>query len=66
MKEIGTVKVFSALKGKGAICREDGSEIPVHVSSILPNGRTLRTLKAGQRVEFEVDEDGVALEVEIL
>ncbi len=52
MKEIGTVKWFNETKGYGFIARESGSDVFVHYSSIRSNG--FKTLKEGQRVEFEL------------
>ncbi len=52
MKEIGTVKWFNETKGYGFIARDSGSDVFVHYSAIQSNG--FKTLKEGQRVEFEV------------
>ncbi len=52
MKEIGTVKWFNETKGYGFIARESGSDVFVHYSDIRSNG--FKTLKEGQRVEFEL------------
>jgi CspA family cold shock protein len=52
VKEIGTVKWFNETKGYGFIARESGSDVFVHYSAIRGNG--FRTLKEGQRVEFEL------------
>ena len=52
MKEIGTVKWFNETKGYGFIARDNGSDVFVHYSAIRGNG--FKTLKEGQRVEFEV------------
>ncbi len=52
MKEIGTVKWFNETKGYGFIARENGSDVFVHYSAIRSNG--FKTLKEGQRVEFEL------------
>lgn len=52
MKEIGTVKWFNETKGYGFIARDNGSDVFVHYSAIRSNG--FKTLKEGQRVEFEV------------
>ena len=51
-RETGTVKWFNASKGYGFITKEDGSDIFVHFSSINTEG--FKTLKEGQKVEFEV------------
>jgi len=52
LKEIGTVKWFNETKGYGFIARDNGSDVFVHYSAIRSNG--FKTLKEGQRVEFEV------------
>ena len=52
MKETGTVKWFNETKGYGFIARDNGSDVFVHYSAIRGNG--FKTLKEGQRVEFEV------------
>jgi len=52
VKEIGKVKWFNETKGYGFIGRESGSDVFVHFSAIHGNG--FKTLKEGQRVEFEV------------
>lgn len=50
--EKGFVKWFNNAKGFGFVCPETGGEdIFVHYSVIQMKG--FRTLKAGQRVEFE-------------
>jgi cold shock protein len=51
----GTVKWFSDAKGYGFIEREDGDDIFVHHASI--EGTGFKTLKEGERVEFEVLEE---------
>jgi len=48
----GTVKWFDAKKGYGFITKEDGEDIFVHFSAIQVEG--FKTLKEGDRVEFEV------------
>ncbi|HOK87666.1 MAG TPA: cold shock domain-containing protein [Fervidobacterium sp.] len=48
----GTVKWFDAKKGYGFITKEDGEDIFVHYSAIQIDG--FKTLKEGDRVEFEV------------
>jgi len=48
----GTVKWFNDSKGYGFISRDDGTDIFVHYSAI--EGEGFRTLRQGQRVEFEV------------
>ena len=52
MKEIGKVKWFNETKGYGFIARDNGPDVFVHYSAIQGNG--FKTLKEGQRVEFEV------------
>lgn len=52
MKEIGKVKWFNETKGYGFIGRDSGPDVFVHFSAIQGNG--FKTLKEGQRVEFEV------------
>lgn len=49
---VGTVKWFDEKKGFGFIIPEDGgSDLFVHHSNIVTEG--FRTLKDGQKVEFE-------------
>ena len=48
----GTVKWFNESKGYGFITKDDGADIFVHFSSI--NSEGFKTLKEGQKVEFEV------------
>jgi CspA family cold shock protein len=48
----GTVKWFSNEKGYGFIERDEGDDVFVHHSAIVMDG--YRTLREGQRVEFEV------------
>jgi CspA family cold shock protein len=52
LKEQGTVKWFNEAKGYGFLARENGPDVFVHYSAIQGNG--YKTLKEGQRVEFEV------------
>jgi len=52
LKEIGKVKWFNETKGYGFIARDNGPDVFVHYSAIQGNG--FKTLKEGQRVEFEV------------
>lgn len=51
----GTVKWFSDAKGYGFIERDDGGDIFVHHTAIEGSG--FKTLKEGERVEFEVLEE---------
>jgi len=52
---VGTVKWFNATKGYGFIGRDDeqGEDVFVHFSAITMEG--YRSLKQGQKVEFEVE-----------
>jgi CspA family cold shock protein len=52
LKEQGTVKWFNEAKGYGFLARENGPDVFVHYSAIQGNG--FKTLREGQRVEFEV------------
>jgi CspA family cold shock protein len=52
LKEQGTVKWFNEAKGFGFLARENGPDVFVHYSAIQGNG--FKTLREGQRVEFEV------------
>ena len=58
----GTVKWFSDLKGVGFISQESGDDVFVHHSSIKCKGS--KTLFAGDKVEFEIDEDRKGLRAE--
>ena len=49
---IGTVKCFNDAKGYGFISQEGGDDVFVHHTAIQMDG--FRTLKEGERVEFEV------------
>jgi len=51
----GIVKWFSDIKGVGFISQENGDDVFVHHSSIRCKG--FKTLFAGDKVEFEIDED---------
>lgn len=48
----GTVKWFNDAKGFGFISQEGGEDVFVHHTAITMEG--FRTLKEGERVEFEV------------
>ncbi len=48
----GTVKWFNDTKGYGFIKSEDGSDVFVHHTEIKADG--FRTLKEGQKVEFDL------------
>jgi CspA family cold shock protein len=50
--EQGTVKWFSNEKGYGFIERADGDDVFVHYTAISMDG--YKSLREGQRVEFEV------------
>jgi cold shock protein len=52
-RELGVVKWFNGEKGYGFIARDSGEkDVFVHFSAISAEG--FRTLREGQRVEFEV------------
>jgi CspA family cold shock protein len=52
----GTVKWFNSVKGYGFITPEDGSpDVFVHISSVQRIG--LATLKEGQWLKFDVEQD---------
>ncbi len=52
-RELGVVKWFKSEKGYGFIARDNGEkDVFVHFSSI--NSEGFKTLREGQRVEFEV------------
>lgn len=48
----GTVKWFNDAKGFGFIAQEGGKDVFVHHTGIVMDG--FKTLKEGQKVEFEV------------
>jgi len=49
----GTIKWFNEKKRFWIYSKEDGSDVFVHYTGIIGNG--FRTLKEGQRVEFEIE-----------
>jgi CspA family cold shock protein len=49
---IGTVKWFNDAKGYGFISQEGGEDVFVHHTAIQMDG--FRTLKEGERVEFDI------------
>jgi len=49
---IGTVKWFNDAKGFGFVSQEGGEDVFVHHTAIQMEG--FRTLKEGQKVEFDV------------
>ena len=51
----GKVKWFNDSKGFGFIEQESGDDVFVHYSSIQGDG--FKSLKEGQSVEFEVEQD---------
>ncbi|NPV42760.1 MAG: cold-shock protein [Firmicutes bacterium] len=51
---LGKVKWFNQEKGYGFIEREDGDDVFVHFSAIQESG--FKTLKEGERVEFDIVE----------
>ncbi len=52
--EEGTVKWFNATKGYGFISREGGDDVFVHFKAIVGEG--YKTLKEGDKVQFEVEQ----------
>ncbi|MGJ8455737.1 cold-shock protein [Pseudothermotoga sp. U03pept] len=50
----GTVKWFDSKKGYGFITKEGGEDVFVHFSAIKSDG--FKTLKEGQKVQFEVQQ----------
>ena len=54
-KKTGTVKWFDSKKGYGFIEVEGGEDVFVHFSEIKEEG--YKSLKDGQKVEFEIQKD---------
>ncbi len=52
--ESGTVKWFNERRGYGFIQRDSGEDVFVHYRAIQQEG--FKTLKEGDRVEFEVEQ----------
>ncbi len=50
----GTVKWFNESKGYGFITKDDGGDVFVHYAEI--KGEGFKTLKEGDRVNFEVEQ----------
>ncbi|MBE0635245.1 cold-shock protein [Candidatus Bipolaricaulota bacterium] len=61
-RETGTVKWFNDSKGFGFISRENGTDIFVHFTAL--RGEGYRSLKDGQKVEFEVVEGDKGLQAQ--
>ena len=55
-RETGTVKWFNDAKGFGFISRENGEDVFVHFRAIQSQG--FKSLQEGQRVSFEVTQNG--------
>ena len=51
----GTVKWFNDAKGYGFIAQENGDELFVHFGGI--KGEGFKTLREGQAVEFDIEQD---------
>lgn len=58
----GTVKWFNNAKGFGFIERNQGDDVFVHYRNIKADG--FRTLREGQRVEFEIVQGQKGLQAE--
>lgn len=52
----GTIKWFNEKKGYGFIQQDNGPDIFVHYSAIMSDG--FKTLAEGQRVKFDIQEEG--------
>lgn len=56
MQKTGTVKWFNETKGFGFIQPDDGAaDVFVHISAV--NGAGMKTLREGQKLNFEVQTD---------
>ena len=58
----GKVKWFNEAKGFGFIEQDSGEDVFVHYTSIQGNG--FRTLKEGQKVDFEITKGPKGLKAE--
>jgi len=58
----GTVKWFNEKRGYGFIQQDNGPDVFVHHTSI--RGQGFKTLKEGQRVEFEIEKGPKGLKAE--
>ena len=56
----GTVKWFNESRGFGFLAQPDGEDIFVHYTAIQGNG--FRTLKEGQKVEFNIEQTAKGLQ----
>lgn len=63
MPEIGVVKWFNNEKGYGFIKRDTGEDVFVHYSAITEQSG-YRTLKEGEKVEFDVKPGPKGLQAE--
>jgi CspA family cold shock protein len=61
-RQSGIVKWFDSAKGYGFIQRDQGEDVFVHFRAIRGDG--YRTLKDGQRVEFNVVQGAKGLQAE--
>ena len=58
--ERGVVKWFNSSKGFGFIQRDSGTDVFVHYKSIISDG--YKSLKEGEKVEFDVEETDKGLQ----
>jgi len=56
----GTVKWFNDEKGYGFISRDEGEDVFVHYSEIKGDG--FRTLREGEKVDFEITQGAKGLQ----